>query len=54
MFYMEASLTKRKARKSVISSKYTTKSDVVDDGDANDDNDDYIPRKKKPKVCFIS
>ena len=51
------SFTKRKSRKSVNSSKcklnfrseYTNKSDVVDY-----DDDDYIPRKKRPKVCFIS
>ena len=47
------SLTKRKTRQSVNSSKYANKYDVADDGDADDD-DDYIPRKKRSKVCFIS
>ena len=55
------SLTKRKTGKLVNSSKcklnfrsqYANKSGVADDGDA-DDGDDYIPRKKRPKVCFIS
>ena len=48
------SLTRRKTRKSVNSSNYTNKSDVVDDDDANDKDDDYIPSKKRHKVCFIS
>ena len=47
------SLTKKKTRKSVNISKcilnfrseYANKSDVADDGDADDDNDDYIPWK---------
>ena len=48
------SLTRRKTRKSVNTSKYTNKSDVVDGDDANDKVDDYIPSKKRHKVCFIS
>ena len=48
------SLTRRKTRESVNSSKYANKSDVADDADADDEDDDYIPRKKSPKVCFIS
>ena len=48
------SLTKKNTRKSVNSSKYANKSVVADDDDADDHDDDYIPRKKRPKVCFIS
>ena len=56
------SLIKRKTRKSVNSpkcklnfrSEYVNKSDVADDGDADDNDDDHTPRKKRPKVCFIS
>ena len=44
----------RKTRKSVNSPKYAGKSDVADDTDAYDEDDDYIPRKKRHKVCFIS
>ena len=40
------SLSRRKTRKSVNSSKYASKSDVADDADANDEDDDYMPRKK--------
>ena len=47
-------LTRRKTRKLVNSSKYTNKFDVADDADANDEDDDYIPRKKRFKVSFIS
>ena len=46
------SLTKRKTRKSVNSSKYAYKSDVADDSDADDDDDDYIPRKKVPRLAL--
>ena len=46
-------LTKKNTRKSVNSSKYANKSVVADDDDADDHDDDYIPRKKRPKVCFI-
>ena len=48
------SLTKRKTRKSVNSSNYINKSDVAHDGEASADDDDYISRKKRLKVCFIS
>ena len=51
---LRQSLTRRKTKESVISSKYANKSDVADDADADDEDDDYIPRKKSPKVCFIS
>ena len=44
----------RKTRKSVNSSKHANKFDLPDDGDANDDDDDYIPRKNRFKVCFIA
>ena len=47
-------LTRRKTRKSVDSSKYANKSDVADDADANDEDDDYIPKEKRLKFCFIS
>ena len=54
------SLTKRKTWKSVNSSKcklnirseYANDFFVVDDGGT--DNDDDIPKEKRPKVCFIS
>ena len=54
------SLTKRKTWKAVNSSKckmnirseYANEFFVVDDGGT--DNDDDIPREKRPKVCFIS
>ena len=48
------SLTKRKTKKSINSSKCANKSDVADNGDADDDDDYYKPRKKMLKVCFIS
>ena len=48
------SLTKRKTRKLVNRLKYAKKSDVPDDCDVGDDDDGYIPRKKRPKFCFIS
>ena len=48
------SLNRRKTRKSVNSSKYANKSDVADDADADDEDDGYITRKKRHKVCFIS
>ena len=51
---LPSSLTKRKVRKFVNSSKYANKSGVADVGDVDGDNDDYIPREKRPKVCFIS
>ena len=28
--------------------------EIIDDCDADDDDDDYIPTKKRPKVCYIS
>ena len=40
------SFIRRKTRKSVNSPKYANESDVADDADANDEDDDYIPRKK--------
>ena len=48
------SLTRRKTRKLVNSSKYAKKSDVADDADVNNEDDNYEPRKKRHKVCFIS
>ena len=51
---LPSSLSKRKPKNSFNSSKYANKSDVADDSDAADDDDDYIPMKKRPKVCFIS
>ena len=45
-------LTKRKSRKSINSSKHPNKSDDADDGDADDDDDDSIPRKKGPRFVL--
>ena len=51
---LHPNLTKRKTRKSINSSKYANKSDIADDGNADDDDDDYIPRKKKGSRFVLS
>ena len=48
------SLSRRKTRNLVNSSKYANKSDVADDANANDEDGGYELRKKRHKVCFIS
>ena len=47
---LPSSLTKRKTKKS----KYANKSNVANESDAAAATDDYIPMKKRSKVCFIS
>ena len=49
---LHPNLTKGKTRKSINSSKYANKSDIADDGNADDDDDDYIPREKKAQGLF--
>ena len=53
-WYMKDGKIRIKTKKLVNSSKYANKSDLADDADADDKDDDYIFRKKKHKVCFIS
>ena len=51
---LESRQQKVETRNSVDSSKYVNKFDLVDAGDADDDDVDYIPRKNRSKVCFIT